>query len=437
MAGERILDKSNFICALRETDMSAPAGFNEYFYYYLARQPIFDRCGNTYGYELLFRSEAGIDTALIDDGDFATMRMATSGFIKSQELADQSKRIFVNFTERLILEGAPRALPPSVTVVEVLEDTIPLPPVTAEIIRLKQDGYFIAIDDYTGHTGQDELLDLADIIKVDVLTRSFSDIEAIFHSIKGKKALKVAEKVEDREMYNFLMQLGFDFFQGYFFAKPENLSGKTLHSLQTSRIRILATLTDPDLDTEKIIETVKVDPAITYRLLRLLNSAAFGFSMKIDSIRHAVTLLGTNRMRYWLRMIVLSDLVAPGKPEELLLLALSRGRFFEELALAGRCPAIPHEKMFLFGMLSLIDVMLDMPFAKILDKLPLSDSLKEGYTTADSPMAGYIHLARAMEQGHTEEFARFCELLDLPKKCVAEASLKAGEWILYIATAIA
>ncbi len=416
--------------------MTTPPAFSEYFYYYLARQPIFDRNGNTYGYELLFRSEADMDTAHIDDGDFATMRMATSGFIKSQEFADQSKRIFVNFTERLILDGAPRALPPSVTVVEVLEDTIPVPAVTAEIIRLKQDGYFIAIDDYTGHTSQEELLDLADIIKVDVLTRSFSEIEEIFHTIKSKKALKVAEKVEDRETYNFLLQLGFDFFQGYFFAKPENLSGKTLHSFQTSRMRILTAFNDPDLDTEKIIEIVKVDPAITYRLLRLLNSAAFGFSMKIDSIRHAVTLLGNNRMRYWLRMIVLSDLVAPGKPQELLLLALGRGRLFEELALAGKIPAIPPEKMFLFGMLSLIDVMLDMPFAKILDKLPLSDSLKEGYTTPDSPIAGYIHLTRAMELGNTEEFAHFCALLNLPKSSVAEASLKAGEWILHVATAL-
>ncbi|MBU1567036.1 MAG: HDOD domain-containing protein [Proteobacteria bacterium] len=416
--------------------MTTPPGFTEYFYYYLAKQPIFDRRGNTYGYELLFRSEADKEKAVFDDGDFATMRMATSGFIKAQESTDQSKRIFVNFTERLILEGAPRALPPSVTVVEVLEDTLPIPAVMAEIIRLKQDGYFIAIDDYTGHTDQEELLDLADIIKVDVLTRSFSEIEEIFHTIKAKKALKVAEKVENRKTYNFLLQLGFDFFQGYFFAKPENLSGKTLHSFQTSRMRILTALNDPDLDTEKIIETVKVDPAITYRLLRLLNSAAFGFSMKIDSIRHAVTLLGNNRMRYWLRMIVLSDLVAPGKPQELLLLALSRGRFFEELALAGKCPTIPHEKMFLFGMLSLIDVMLDMPFVKILDKLPISDSLKEGYTNADSPIAGYIHLAKAIELGDIEEFARFCTLLNLPKNSVAEASLKAGEWLLQVASAL-
>lgn len=410
--------------------------FSEYFYYYLARQPIFDRRGNTYGYELLFRSEADKDHALIEDGDLATMGVATSGFIKVQETTDQSKRIFVNFTERLILEGAPRALPPSVTVVEVLEDTIPVPAVMEEIIRLKQDGYFIAIDDFTGNTGQEKLLDLADIIKVDVLTRSFAEIETIFKSIKSKKALKLAEKVEDRDTYNFLLQLGFDFFQGYFFAKPENLSGKTLHSLQTSRLRILSALGDPELDTEKIIDIVKVDTAITYRLLRLLNSAAFGFSMKIDSVRHAIALLGNNRMRYWLRMVVLSDLAAPGKPQELLLLALNRGRLLEEIALSRRNRQTDPENMFLFGMLSLIDVMLDMPFRKILRNLPLSDALKEGYTEPTSPMAGYLRLAAALEKGDTEEFVRLCAELDLSKSGVAEASLRAGEWALQIANAI-
>ena len=416
--------------------MDSIPGFSEYFYYYLARQPIFDRRGNTYGYELLFRSEANKDHAHIIDGDLATMCVATSGFIKAQENTDQSKRIFVNFTERLILEGAPRALPSSVTVVEVLEDTIPVPAVTEEIIRLKQDGYFIAIDDFTGGTAQDKLLDLADIIKVDVLTRSFAEIEEIFRSIKTKKALKVAEKVEDRKTYLFLLDLGFDFFQGYFFAKPENLSGKTLHTFQTSRLRILSALNDPELDTEKIISLVKVDPAITYRLLRLLNSAAFGFSMKIDSARHAVTLLGNNRMRYWLRMIVLSDLVSPEKPQELLLLALNRGRLFEELSQFKKMRETEPENMFLFGMLSLIDVMLDLPFGKILKNLPLSDTLKEGYTNPESDMAWYIQLAVALEQGNNEEFIRLCTRLDLPKSSVAEASLKAGEWTQNIANSI-
>lgn len=405
---------------------------SDYSCYFLAKQPIIDRKGNTYGYELLFRSNETQDFAEFSDGDIATMCVATSGFIRAQEDIDQSKRIFVNFTGNLIREGAPRALPSSVTVVEVLEDTIPLPEITDELIRLKQEGYFIAIDDYTGSLNQHELLNLADIIKVDILGRSFDEIESIYEGLSNKKALTVAEKVEDQGTYEFTRQLGFDFFQGYFFAKPENLTGKTLRSAQTSRLRIIASLNDPNLGTEEIISLVAIDPSITYRLLRFLNSAAFGFSMKIESIRHAVTLLGITRMRYWLRMIVLSDLVGEDKPQELFLLALNRGRFLEELAREEGGIVHP-EHMFLFGMLSLVDVMLEIPFHRLVDDLPLSDGFKAGYTNPKSPMGIYLQLTVALERGRSSLIPDLCDRLDASHFHVMRASRRAGEWVQNIA----
>lgn len=413
--------------------MPQQTDFSEFFYYYLAKQPIFDRRNSTYGYELLFRSATDLNNAVFSDGDLATMCVATSGFIKAQESIDQSKRIFVNFTENLLREGAPRALPASVTVIEILEDTMPLPEIKDEIIRLKQDGYFIAIDDFTGRTDQDDLLDLADIIKIDVLGKSHEEIEKIYQKTKDKKALKVAEKVEDRQIYTFVRRLGFDFFQGYYFARPETLSGKTLHTFQASRLRILNSLNDPRLDTEEIISLVNIDPSITYRLLRLLNSAAFGFSMKIESVRHAVTLLGNNRMRYWLRMIVLSDLVSEDKPKEILFLALNRGKFLEELTRAGGIRGIHPENMFLFGMLSLIDVMLEAPFHEIVPNLPLPEAFKEGYTDSQSHMAQYLHLTSAIEKGDSEELSRLCTQLNISDHIAAEASLLSGTWIQVMA----
>ena len=405
----------------------------DYSCYYLAKQPIFDRNNNTYGYELLFRSESNQEMAVFSDGDIATMRVATAGFIRAQEDIDQSKRIFVNFTENLIREGAPRALPSSVTVVEILEDTIPLPEVTEEIIQLKQEGYFIAIDDFTDSLQQEKLLDLADIIKIDILGKSFKEIEDLYQCVANKKTLKVAEKVEDQATFEFAHKLGFDFFQGYFFAQPENLSGKTLESTQSSRLRILSFLNDPAIDIDTIISLVSIDPTITYRLLRLLNSAAFGLSMKIESIRHAVTLLGINRMRYWLRMIVLSDLTGDTKPKELFLLALSRGRFLEELAREENTITHP-DHMFLFGILSLVDVMLEMPFARILPHLPLSDGFKAGYSDHLSPMGLYLNLAIALERGNIGNIMELCGQLDISHHHVSLASLRAGQWLQEIAS---
>lgn len=401
---------------------------HSYSYHYLAKQPIFDKRGNTYGYELLFRSGAGKDQAFIEDGDMATMSVATAGFIRAQENIDQSKRIFVNFTEHLLLEGAPRALPPSVTVVEILEHTLPVPKVTSEIIRLKQDGYVIAIDDYSGAPELEDLLNLADIIKVDVLGKTPMEIEQIFGGLRGKKALKLAEKVEDRAAYSFLEKLGFDFFQGYYFAKPENLQGRTLHSGQLSRLKILTALNSPTLTPDEIIDVVSVDPTITYRLLRLLNSAAFSFSMKIDSIRHAVTLLGINRMRYWLRMVVMSDMVADDKPQELLILALNRGKLLEYLGETREIKTAAPENLFLFGMLSLIDVMLDTPMTEIVEHLPLSETLKKGYTDPESSMAEYLQVVSAAERGDNEALHRLCEPLGLHEPQIAEAATRALEW---------
>ena len=409
---------------------------HSYSYYYLAKQPILDRHGNTYGYELLFRSGYNKDHALIEDGDAATISVATAGFIKAQENIDQSKRIFVNFTERLLQEGAPRALPPSVTVVEILEHTLPIPSITKEIIRLKQDGYVIAIDDYSGTADLEDLLNLADIIKVDILGKDFAEIENIFSRLQGKKALKLAEKVEDLPTYTFVKNLGFDFFQGYYFAKPENLKGRTLHSGQFSRLKILWTLNSPQLTTEEIIDLVNADPTITYRLLRLLNSAAFSFSMKIDSVRHAVTLLGINRMRYWLRMVVMSDLATNDKPQELLLLALNRGRLLEELAEQNEITIAAPDSLFLFGMLSVIDAMLDTPMPEIIDKLPLSESLKEGYTNPESQMAGYLNLTLALEKGQTPMLHKLCNELGIHIPLVTSASARAMDWVNRISYAL-
>ncbi|MGB3221305.1 MAG: HDOD domain-containing protein [Desulforhopalus sp.] len=397
-------------------------------YFYVARQPIFDCDGRTYGYELLFRKNAEGTFAEIDNADSATINVVTCGFIKSQENINQTKRIFINFTENMLLAGAPRALPPTIAVIEVLEDIVPSPDVVLELLKLKQEGYLIAVDDFEGNSLDDSFLDVADIIKIDVFGKTEDAILDIFNQIKHKKALKLAEKVEDRSSYNFLLKTGFDLFQGYFFARPENLTGKKVSSFQTSKIRVLSALNQPNIDTEKIVRLVNSDPSITYRLLRLLNSAAFGFSMKIESIQHAVVLLGNTRMCYWLRMVVLSDLNSSNNPGELFLLALNRGRLLEELVIDGHLPEFKPESMFLFGMLSLLDVMLDTPFPEIFNVLPLPQSFLSGYTDPKSPLALLLQLLTSLENDAGSEFTYLSNKLKIVPQKIIEASIRANAW---------
>ena len=399
-------------------------------FFYVAKQPILDREQKTYGYELLFRTGLDEQAAVIKDADFATGDVATYGFVKTQEDINQSKRIFINFTESLILEGAPRALPSSVTVIEVLENIASSPEIMEELIKLKQEGYLIAIDDFDNSRETDEaLLDIADIIKVDVLDKSPDEIAKLFNQIKDKKALKLAEKVESRSTFEYLHRLGFDFFQGFFFARPQNLTGKKIHSSQSSKIRVLSAINDANLDTEKIIELVNADASITYRLLRLLNSAAFGLSMKIEPVRHAVVLLGNSRMRYWLRMVVLSDINAKDNPKELLLLALVRAKFLEKLTQDGHIPDVHPETMSLFGMLSLLDIMLATPFPIIFKELPLSQNFQDGYTNPDTPLGKYLALLISLENNNLNQPANFAHQLVIPIEAIAASYQEAQKWV--------
>lgn len=182
------------------------------------------------------------------------------------------------------------------------------------------------------------------------------------------------------------------------------------------------------LETNQIVEAITSDQGIAYRLLRMLNSGAFGFSMKIESIQHAVVLLGKVRIRHWLQMIILSDIATTKHPKELLHLALSRGKTLEELALDGSIAGQRGDKHFLFGLLSLLDIMLDMPFPEIFRDLPLSADFQAGYINPDSAMGRYLQLLHAFEKNNIPMIMAYCKSLKLEPQAVMKASIRAHAW---------
>lgn len=395
--------------------------------FFVARQPILNEKGRIWGYELLFRSGPEYEMASITDGDHATFSVATSGFIKSQEDLDQNTKMCVNFTEQLLLQGAPQGLPSTVTVIEVLEDVIPSKQVIEKLIVYKQEGYLVAIDDYEGKSDLGDLIGVADIIKVDVLNKSIEEIEDICYTIKNSNATRIAEKVEDSELIPKLKKLGFTLFQGYYFAKPELLSGRKIGSTETSKLRVLQTIEDASSTPDTVEKVIAADPSITYRLLRFLNSAAFGFSIKIKSIRHAITLLGLKRLKNWLRMAVLSDLLGDKNPE-IYSMALNRGKMLEELVNEDQIKDADAETMFLFGLLSLIDSMMDMPIEQLLDRLPLPDEIKAGYIDKNSKFNKYLQFTAAFERSMPDLFKELCHKLGFVEKRAAEAYLRSIVW---------
>jgi len=396
--------------------------------FYVARQAILDRDLKTIGYELLFRKNKNCKVAAIDDPNLATINVASYGFCKAQESLQHPKKIFINFTQDLILSGAPRGLPPSVTVVEILEDVAPLPEVLKAIKELKQEQYLIAVDDYEGALDIDDLLELADIIKVDVLNKSKEELKCITAGIQKYKALRLAEKVDAKETYDFLRELGFDYFQGYFFARPENMAGRTLTPSKLSKLNILGEISGHDIDLDRSVDIVTNDPSLTYGLLRLINSAAFGLTKKIESVKHAAALLGSDRLVYWLRMVVLNELTDPEKPEELFVLALTRGKTLEKLAEKEIIAKERTEKMFLLGVLSLLDIMLDTCFEVLLLHLPLSADIQNAYTYGTGRYALFIELLSSMEVNDIPRLKQIASQLGLDIPSVQQEYIEALQW---------
>ncbi|MDA8140577.1 MAG: HDOD domain-containing protein [Desulfobacteraceae bacterium] len=405
-----------------------PGPANEiYDHFFVARQPIFYDHGQIWGYELLFRSGPESNLAAVKDEDLATFSVATSGFIRSQEDLDQTKKISINFTEKLLMQGAPEGLPPSVTVIEVLENVLPSAPLIELLVHYKQQGYLVAIDDFEGRKDIGPLLDVADIIKVDVLNKSVADIEAICGVFQDSRAIRIAEKVEDRAILPDLKSMGFTLYQGYYFAKPEMLRGRKIGSTELSKLRVLQVVEDTSAGPEKVEKVIAADPSITYRLLRFLNSAAFGFSARVTSIRYAITLLGMKRLRSWLRMVILSDLLGKKSPE-LYIMSLNRGKLLEELANENQIRNENPETLFLFGLLSLMDAMLDTPMADLLSQLPIAENIKAGYVNEKSTYHKYLRLLVAIEQSLPDDISFYCKELHLAEKEVAAASLRSIIW---------
>ena len=408
--------------------MNLPENNRLFNYTYLARQPIFNNAGSIWGYELLYRSGLDKQEAEISDEDIATLCVSTCGFIQSQAFSADMKKICINFTEKLILEGAPRGLPSSVTVIEIKGDIRKISRMMPILTELKQEGYTLSVNFSEPVESLKDLYDIADIIKIDIHGKEIKEIQNIFSAISRFKTLKIAEKVDNREIMKDLRSLGCDLYQGYFFAKPVNLHGRTLKQIEVSKLRILKALENPLLSVQDLSEIITPDPGITYQLLRFINSAAFGFSAKVASIQHAINLIGAKRLKYWLRMVVMSDLSHNNDMPELYLMSLTRGKFFEELAGRGLVQGSSPETMFLFGLLSLIEPMLEVSIDNVLDQLPLADNLKSGYTDRNSTFGKYLQLVVAIENSDTEKIKRLCGEMGLKAKAVIVASNQALAW---------
>lgn len=394
---------------------------------YVARQPVFTTDMRIWGYELLFRHSRNVQTAVITDGDQATNQVIADGFNLASSGMRKGARALINFPRNVLLGGAPYVLPPERVVVEILETVEPDRDVLETCRELKHHGYILALDDFVGQPGFEKLCALADIIKVDILQKTPTQVRELVRALSRFNATLLAEKVENLDMFTVCTRLGFTYFQGFFFSKPEIIPGRKLSAGQITKVKLLRELNDPETELERLVTIIRTDLSISYRLLQYINSARFYFSGKIESIQRAATMLGKQNLRQWLQVIILSDINTSDKAQELVSLSVQRGRFLQLLSEHCATP-FGSEGMFLLGFFSLLDAILDQYMEDVLQHIPLDDGIKRALSDKRGPQGSWVALLEELDRGRWSGVERIAAEIGIPFNHVGKLSRDAAVW---------
>ena len=389
---------------------------------YVARQPIFDCEQKVFGYELLFRDS--LENCFTGDADEASRATLDRSLVTGLDVLCDGRRAFVNCTRDTLIKGLVTLLPSTSTIIEILESVPSDPDVMAACHSLKQQGYMIALDDYIAGDRRAPLADMADIIKVDLRLTTLQERQELIQHFGPWRCRMLAEKVESYSEFVESREQGFVYFQGFFFRRPEMMGTHDMPANRLNYVRMLQEVSRPELDLPGLEKLIKAEASICYRLLRYLNSAVFGFRKEIHSVRHALSLLGERDLRRWVRLIAAVG-AGQDKTSDLVLSALVRGRFCELLA-----PKVSHGEsdLFLMGLLSLIDAMLETPMEAVLEKIPLDSATKSVLLGQPSMLRPVFQLMLAHESGEWQAAAALSEGLRLDADDVAACYWQAQQW---------
>lgn len=390
---------------------------------FIARQPILDSKQQIYGYELLFR--AGADATFSElDTEAATRSTLDLSLLLGAEALTEGLPAFINCTREALCSGIVNTLPKELVVLEVLEDVPADKETVRECQRLKQAGYRLALDDIISTTDRLELLELADVVKVDFLLTDAKQQRALARRFGRPGVQMLAEKVETHEQFRAALQMGYTLFQGYFFCRPVTMSAKDLPSMHMGYLEILRKVYEPEIDYQALERAIREEPALCYRLLRYLNSAAFA-TYPVHSIVHALNLLGRDELRKWVSLVAAISLAGPHSAE-LIRMALIRARFCEQLAAQRGWLATD---FFLTGLFSLLDAILDRPLSQIIENIPISEPCREALNGEPNRLRQALELAVVSAQGDWGRLPELCEKLGCTELEVCQWQTEAQRWV--------
>jgi EAL and modified HD-GYP domain-containing signal transduction protein len=402
---------------------------------YLGRQPILDREQRVVAYELLFRAGDTTSAQVTDDLQ-ATASVIQHAFGEMGVQAVLGSQLgFINVSTELLLSDLVELLPKQQVVLELLETVAATEAVIERCRALKQQGFRLALDDFVYDDSFRPLLELADIVKVDLLQHTPDTLGELVTRLKAWPVALLAEKVDSAEQADHCRALGFELFQGYYFARPSVLAAKRADPTQLALTQLLA-LVLRDADTVQIEQVFKQHPNLTYNLMRLVNSVACGARRALSSVSQAILVLGRRQLQRWLQLLLFTlDARAP-YPSPLLLLAATRGKMMELLCQAQHRSAEYCEEAFMAGILSLIDSLIDKPLVDIVAELNLDTRLADALLRREGELGTLLQLVESVEH---PRLGQTLALLDraggLSLASLTRAQLDAMHWANQIAEA--
>lgn len=387
---------------------------------YLVRHPIFNRMEEVVGYEVHFRDGLGGTVGSISP-DQAASKVADALYLLGINEVSGGKKAFVPLTRNLLLQEAATVLPADQAAVELLEEMEADAEALTACRNLKQAGIPLVLGAYALQPQHASLLSLADIIKVDGAPE-----KGVRGRLTGATQI-LAAKLESRAAFEEAMTAGAHLFQGGFFSKPVLVTGKEIPGFKLNYLRILEEIQRPELDFDKLEKILKLEMSLSYKLLRYMNSAFFGWQMEIQSIKHALVMLGETGFRRWASFIAMAGL-AKDKPPELVFQSTLRGRFLELLAPTFRM-AHRSEDLFLMGMLSLIDGLVNRPMAEVLQEMPIAQDIKNALLGEGEGRLNDLHrLSLSYLEANWGAFEALAQKLEIDALAIPECYTAALAW---------
>lgn len=399
--------------------------------YLIGRQPILNRNEEVVAYELLFRSTTALNSADVTDASQASANViinTLSGFGLEHLLGPHQG--FINLELDLLMSDSIHILPNDRVVLELLE-TLQITPELVERCReLSEAGFVLALDDHEYDPIYEALYPMVRIIKVDLMLSSLDRVEEMLQRFRPYDVMLLAEKVETREQYLRCRDMGFDYFQGYYFAKPSLMEKKRFDDSGANLLKLMRLLSE-DADIDAIEQAFRQSPGLTYKLLLLVNSVSLGLRVKILNVRHAVATLGRQQIKRWVQLALFASDRDGGLENPLVDMAAVRAAFMEQLAfkmpqLRDNNEAI--EQAFMTGILSLLERIYDISIEEVVSSLNLTDDVRDALTSHSGIFGELLKLAEHLEQLDFSEAAELSDKLGISQQAVTEAQIKAYNW---------